>query len=58
MTFIGLAIAAGRHWERLLPIAALLVAWLVIAMALQAREAFKVAVEIARFDRDALGRGL
>jgi len=58
VTFIGLAVAAGRHWERLLPIAALLVAWLVIAMALQAREAFKVAVEIARFDRDALGRSL
>jgi hypothetical protein len=50
VTFIGLADAAGRDWRKLLPIAALMVAWLVIAMALQAREAAKVAVEIARLD--------
>jgi len=50
VTFVGLAIAAGRDWQKLLPIAALLVAWLVMALALQAREAAKVAVEIARLD--------
>lgn len=50
VTFIGLATAAGRQWQQMLPIAALLVAWLVIAVALQAREAAKVALEIARLD--------
>nr|WP_295108530.1 hypothetical protein [uncultured Caulobacter sp.] len=56
VTFIGLAEASGSHWERLLPIVALLIAWLAIALLLQAREAAKVAVEIARLD--ALGGGL
>lgn len=46
----GLVIAAGGDWLRLAPIAALLALWLAILLVIQAREAAKVAAEIAWLD--------
>ena len=51
VTFIALAVASGQKWLQLAPIAALLVLWLVIMMAIQAREASKVAAEIAHLEQ-------
>ena len=47
VTVAALAVASGQRWLQLAPIAALVVLWLAIMMVLQAREASKVAAEIA-----------
>ncbi len=47
---IALAIASGPKWLQLAPIAALLVLWLAAMVLMQAREASKVAAEIAQLD--------
>jgi hypothetical protein len=48
---IALVIASGHRWLQLAPIAALLVLWLAVMLAIQAREASKVAAEIAYLDQ-------
>lgn len=57
VTFIGLAAASGSQWQRLMPIAALMIVWLALMLLLLAREAATVAAEIAHLDRqDQTGR--
>lgn len=51
VTFLGLAVASGHRWLQLAPIVALLALWLAIMLVIQAREASKVAAEIARLDQ-------
>lgn len=54
VNLVALAIASEGKWLRLAPIAALLALWLVLLLAIQAREASKVTAEIAQLDQ--LGR--
>lgn len=52
VTFAALWIAAGQGWpQKLWPIAALLVLWLIVFLINQARGAAKVNAEIAHLDR-------
>jgi hypothetical protein len=55
VTLVALAVAAGADWLKLAPLAALFALWLAAMIAIQAREAGKVAVEIAQLDRQARG---
>jgi hypothetical protein len=47
--------ASARNWLQLAPIVTLLLVWLAILLMIQAREAAKVAVEIARLDQQTRG---
>lgn len=51
VNLVALAIASEGKWLRLAPIAAVLALWLVILLAIQAREASRVSAEIAQLDR-------